>query len=97
MNYAVMGPLQPATRYFYRYGDEVLGRSPERSFVTGPALGAASSISVLVTADMVRLLQSSPFKAQGLLNDLWSEMASCRGLALQGNGLPALDLSNGSS
>lgn len=56
MNYAVMSGLQPSRRYFYAYGDEQLGRSSEHSFMTGPAVGADSTIGVLVNADMVRLL-----------------------------------------
>lgn len=57
LNSAIMHNLQPGTRYYYMYGDDKLGRSQEHSFMTAPAVGAASTVGVLMTADMVRIIR----------------------------------------
>eukprot|EP00193_Tetraselmis_chui_P020184 CAMPEP_0177794908 /NCGR_PEP_ID=MMETSP0491_2-20121128/25918_1 /TAXON_ID=63592 /ORGANISM="Tetraselmis chuii, Strain PLY429" /LENGTH=546 /DNA_ID=CAMNT_0019317639 /DNA_START=179 /DNA_END=1817 /DNA_ORIENTATION=- len=52
MHAATLTDLQPDTRYFYQHGDQKLGLSPIRSFVTPPRVGPDSEVRLLHVADM---------------------------------------------
>ncbi|KAI7845277.1 hypothetical protein COHA_001120 [Chlorella ohadii] len=67
---AVMNGLQPATRYFYQYGDEELGWSAEESFVSPPAVGPDSTVRLLAVADLGQAEADGSMEASEMLPSL---------------------------
>jgi len=49
---AILFNLEPSTKYYYRYGSDQSGWSPEYSFVSAPVTGAQSGIRLAAYGDM---------------------------------------------
>ncbi|PRW45579.1 Metallo-dependent phosphatase [Chlorella sorokiniana] len=67
---AVMSGLQPATRYFYQYGDEELGWSAEESFMSPPAVGPNTAVRLLAVADLGQAEVDGSMEASEMLPSL---------------------------